>query len=70
MTTAVTHDTSSKPEFNPSGDPHIAAIKETGDNLMQVIINNAKPGPRRSVALRYLETAMMYAVKAVAYPSE
>jgi hypothetical protein len=52
--------------FNPSGDEHIAAIKQAALNFEQVIMAHAPNCARRSVALRYLETSSMYAVKAAA----
>jgi len=63
-------DTSCKPEFNPSGDPTISMVKASGDNMRKLIEENIKPGRRRSIALTELESALMWAVKAVAYPGE
>ena len=67
-------NTSSKPEFNAAEDPtdrrKVDVLKHNGDQLMHTIQEKVAPGARRSVALRHLETAMMYAVKAVHYPGE
>ena len=67
-------DTSSKPEFNAAVTPmdrmKVDVIKQNGDDLMHLIQQHVMEGPRRSVALRHLETALMYAVKAVHYPGE
>lgn len=51
------------PNFNPSGDPLVDEIKTRANDLAEVI-ERIMPGRRRSVALTYLETAAMYAVKA------
>lgn len=53
------------PNFNPSGDPKIADIKAKANELAE-LIETIHPGRRRSLALTYLETASMYAVKAAA----
>ena len=53
------------PDFNPSGNPVIAEIKEA-TNALAAIIEWLPAGRRRSVALTSLETASMWAVKAAA----
>ncbi|KJZ31644.1 hypothetical protein TW83_07730 [Paracoccus sp. S4493] len=53
------------PDFNPSGNPDIAEIKEA-TNALAAIIERLPAGRRRSVALTNLETASMWAVKAAA----
>lgn len=57
-------------DFNPSGSAEIAAIKAKGLELEKVIKDAALPGRRRSIALTHLETALMFAVKAVVEPDE
>lgn len=57
------------PKFNPSGNPAIHAIK-TKANELAAEIEKLPPGRRRSVALTQLETASMWAVKAVACGDE
>jgi len=54
------------PNFNPSGDPVIAEIKEKANELASLIETKVAAGRRRSVALTQLETASMWAVKAAA----
>ena len=51
------------PKLNPIGKPLIAEIKDAS-NILASLIEKLTPGRRRSVALTYLETAAMYAVKA------
>lgn len=57
-------------EFNPSGDPNIDAIKAAALEFEKVILEHAPHTRRRSVALTQLETAAMWAVKAVARGDE
>lgn len=52
-------------DFNPSNKTIIYKIK-TAANRMAAIIEALPPGRRRSVALTYLETSCMWAVKAAA----
>ncbi|QDY70124.1 DUF7681 family protein [Qingshengfaniella alkalisoli] len=54
--------------FNPSGSEDIAAIKKAANELAAVIEKHAPACRRRSVALTHLETASMFAVKAVVEP--
>jgi hypothetical protein len=54
------------PNFNPSGNPGIDAIKQGGVQMELNIIANTPVGRRQSLALTHLETALMYAVKAAA----
>lgn len=56
------------PNFNPSGNPAITEIKEGANALAKLIEKSATPCRRRSIALTHLETAAMFAVKAVADP--
>jgi len=63
-------NTSTKPEFNPSGDPVISTIKHKTDDLMAYIEKNVTRGRRRQIALTNFEDAAMWAVKAQAYPGE
>jgi hypothetical protein len=58
------------PGFNPSGSEHIAAIKEAAVAFELVIRLHSPAGRRQSIALTHLETASMYAVKAVAVGDE
>jgi hypothetical protein len=51
--------------FNPSGDPVIASLKEKANELA-ALIEALPQSRRRSVALTHLETASMWAVKAAA----
>lgn len=53
----------SNPDFNPSGSPVVADIKQRALELEKAI-NQVRPGRRRSIALTHLETASMWAVKA------
>lgn len=63
MTSPVTSVTN--PAFNPSGSDAVSAIKAAALEFERVILENAQPGRRRAVALTNLETASMWAVKAV-----
>jgi hypothetical protein len=56
------------PGFNPSNSDEIKAIKEAGVALQNVIEASAPNNRRRSIALTHLETALMFAVKAVVEP--
>lgn len=54
--------------FNPSGSAQVDTIKAAFEAIEAVIEMQCPPGRRRSVALTHLETAAMYAVKAVFEP--
>ena len=53
-------------DFNPSNNEQVAAIK-TAANILAGIISQLPPSRRRSIALDHVETASMFAVKAVFY---
>lgn len=56
-------------DFNPSNNELVDEIKAKANELAEVI--NKLPGSRRrSIALTHLETASMFAVKAVFYNDE
>lgn len=57
------------PNFNPSGSDTIKTLKEEA-NYFASLIERLPEGRRRSLALTYLETASMYAVKAAAVGDE
>lgn len=54
------------PDFNPSGDPGISAIKKAANAFADVIEQHAPNCRRRDIALDQLEAASMFAVKAAA----
>lgn len=54
------------PKFNPSGKAEITQCKEMFQALEGWVNANIQPGRRRSLALTHMETAAMYAVKALA----
>lgn len=51
------------PDFNPSGNEAVAAIKKKGKELGD-LIEALPPGRRRAIALTQVEQALMWAVKA------
>lgn len=55
------------PGFNPSGNFLVSEIKDKVIEL-EALILKITPCRRRSIALTHLETASMYAVKAVVDP--
>lgn len=57
-------ETSTKPEFNPSGSEVVDQIKQKTDELMAFITENVPDGRRRALALTNYEQAAMWAVKA------
>jgi hypothetical protein len=61
MTTDVTAE-----GFNPSNNEMVAEIKGKANELADVL-NKLPSSRRRSIALTHLETASMFAVKAVFY---
>ncbi len=52
--------------FNPSNNEMVDQIKEQANALAEVV-NKLPPSRRRSIALTHIETASMFAVKAVFY---
>ena len=56
------------PEFNPSGNKQVDAIKQAFIDLQEVLEENCPSGRRKSVALTHAETAAMFAVKSVYEP--
>lgn len=64
MTTPTRGDKAVRRSFNPSQMPEVAAIKEAAANLYDVIEANAPGCPDRSVALRDVRSASMWAVAA------
>jgi hypothetical protein len=52
------------PEFNPSGNEHVAYIKARTEELIKYIEDNVPKGRRASLALTNYEQAAMWAVKA------
>lgn len=52
------------PEFNPSGNEHVAEVKRLTEELIKYIEANVPEGRRRSLALTNYEQAAMWAVKA------
>jgi len=52
------------PDFNPSGDDRVAAIKNMTEALMNYIRENVPENRQRSIALTNYEQAAMWAVKA------
>lgn len=61
----MTTDVSAK-DFNPSNNDMVDAIKGRANEL-GAVISQLPPSRRRSIALTNLETASMFAVKAVFY---
>lgn len=64
----MTTDVTAK-DFNPSNNDTVAAIKSKANELAAVV-NDLPPSRRRSIALTHIETASMFAVKAVFYDDE
>ena len=64
----MTSDVTAK-DFNPSNNDTVAAIKSKANELAAVV-NDLPPSRRRSIALTHIETASMFAVKAVFYDDE
>ena len=52
------------PEFNPSNNDTVAAIKSMTEELIHYIEDNVPKGRRASLALTNYEQAAMWAVKA------
>jgi len=53
-------------DFNPSGNEMVAALKEVANDYAE-LISKLPPSRRRQIALDHVETASMFAVKAVFY---
>ena len=53
-----------KPDFNPSGNDVVQAIKDRTEELLSFIRDNVPDGRCRSIALTNYEQAAMWAVKA------
>jgi|TARA_R110000782_G_scaffold246009_1_gene332731 hypothetical protein len=64
----MTTDITAK-DFNPSGNDLVGLIKGKANDLAEAV-NNLPASRRRSVALTHIETASMFAVKAVFYNDE
>jgi hypothetical protein len=64
----MTTDVTAK-DFNPSNNDTVAKIKEKANELAAEI-STLTPSRRRSIALTHVETASMFAVKAVFYTDE
>jgi hypothetical protein len=56
-------DSSTLPDFNPSGNDTVAIIKEQTDKLMAYIVAHCPDNRQRSIALTNYEQAAMWAVK-------
>jgi len=67
MSTA-TQDATALPEFNPSSDPRVDAIKKAAGDFITAIRDNAPDGWRKERALQEVESAQMFAVKALFAP--
>jgi hypothetical protein len=52
------------PSFNPSGNEHVAKIKEMTDELIQYIERTVPNNRQKAIALTNYEQAAMWAVKA------
>jgi hypothetical protein len=61
----MTTDVTAK-DFNPSNNDLVAEIKDKANELAEVI-NKLPRSRRQSIALTHIETASMFAVKAVFY---
>ena len=55
--------------FNPFNDRTVNAIKGKANDLA-ALINELPPSRRRSIALTHVETASMFAVKAIFYDDD
>lgn len=56
-------------DFNPSNNELVDELKGAA-NAFAEVVNKLPPSRRRSVALTHIETASMFAVKAVFYDDE
>lgn len=61
----MTTDVTAK-DFNPSGSEVVTKLKEAA-NAYAAAVEELPPSRRRSIALTHIETASMFAVKAVFY---
>lgn len=64
----MTTDVTAK-DFNPSGNELVDEIKGAA-NVLAEVVNKLPPSRRRSIALTHIETASMFAVKAVFYDDD
>lgn len=56
-------------DFNPSNNEMVDELKAAA-NAYAEVVNKLPPSRRRSVALTHIETASMFAVKAVFYDDD
>ena len=56
-------------DFNPSNNEMVDKLKAAA-NAYAEVVNELPPSRRRSVALTHIETASMFAVKAVFYTDD
>lgn len=56
-------------DFNPSNNELVGELKAAA-NAYAEVVNKLPPSRRRSVALTHIETASMFAVKAVFYTDD
>ena len=61
----MTTDVTAK-DFNPSNNEMVDELKAAA-NAYAEVVNKLPPSRRRSIALTHIETASMFAVKAVFY---
>ncbi|MBO9430615.1 hypothetical protein [Sulfitobacter sp. R18_1] len=64
----MTTDVTAK-DFNPSNNELVDQIKQKANELAEVV-NQLPVSRRRSIALTHVETASMFAVKAVFYDDD
>lgn len=64
----MTTDVTAK-DFNPSGSATVDELKAAA-NEYAAVVSKLPPSRRRSIALTHIETASMFAVKAVFYDDE
>ncbi|MFG6660089.1 hypothetical protein T8A63_07255 [Sulfitobacter sp. OXR-159] len=64
----MTTDVTAK-DFNPSNNELVDQIKQKANELAEVV-NQLPASRRRSIALTHVETASMFAVKAVFYDDD
>ena len=56
------------PAFNPSRNEHVEIIKHQFASMEAIVREHCPDGRRRALALTYLETSAMFAVKSVFEP--
>lgn len=64
----MTTDVTAK-DFNPSNNEMVDELKAAA-NAYAEVVNKLPPSRRRSIALTHIETASMFAVKAVFYSDD